>query len=64
MLVKEFDDYNISKLVDVLSIVDILFITLTFGELQDILNKTDTQRENIVNLISFKHFVKSNSEPN
>ena len=64
MLVKEFDDYNISKLVDVLSIVDNLFFTLMFGELKDILNKTDTQRENIVYLISFNYFVKSNSEPN
>ena len=42
ILVKEFEDYKISKLVDVLSIADILFITLTVGELQDILNKTDT----------------------
>ena len=61
-LVKEFEDYNVSELIDVLSIVDNLFITFTVGELQDILNKTDTLRENILYLISFKHFVKSNSE--
>ena len=47
-LVKEFEEYNISKLVDVLSVVVIFLITLTFGELQDILNKTDTLRENIL----------------
>ena len=62
ILVKEFADYNVSKLIDVLSIVDILFITLTVGELQDISNKTNTLRENISYLISFKHFVKSNVE--
>ena len=45
-LVTEFEDYNVSKLVDVLSIVDNLFITLTLGELQDTLNKTDTLRVN------------------
>ena len=62
ILVKEFADYNVSKLIDVFGIVDNLFITLTVGELQDILNKTDTFRENISYLISFKHFVKSNVE--
>ena len=39
ILVKEIEKYNISKLIDVLSIVDNLFITLTVGELQDILKK-------------------------
>ena len=62
MLVKEFEDYNISKLIDVMSIVDNLFITLTVGELQDILNKTDTLRENILSLNSFKHFSESNGK--
>ena len=41
ILVKDFEVYNVSKLIDVLSIVEILFITLTIGELQDILNKTE-----------------------
>ena len=62
ILVEEFEEYNVSKLVDVLSIVDNLFITLTVGELQDILNKTDTLRENIFFLISFKCFVESNGK--
>ena len=62
ILVKEFEDYNISKLIDVLNIVDDLFITLTVGYLQDRLNKTDTLRENSLYLYSFKHFVKSNVE--
>ena len=61
-LVEEFKDYNVSKLIDVLNIVDNLFITLTFGALQDRLNKTDTLRKNIFHLISFKHSVESNVE--
>ena len=35
ILVKDFEEYNVSKLIDVLSIVDNLFITLTVGELQN-----------------------------
>ena len=62
ILVREFEDYNIPKLVDVLSIVDNLFITLTVGKLHIILIKTDTLRKNILYLISFKHFVESNSD--
>ena len=58
ILVEEFEDYNISRPIDILSIVDNLFMRLTVGELQDTLNKTDTLRENILFLNSFKHFVK------
>ena len=57
-----FEAYNILKLIDVLSIVDNFFITLMIGKLQDILIKTDTLRENILNLISFEHFVNKNEE--
>ena len=32
ILVKKFEDYKISKLIDILSIVDFIFITLTVGE--------------------------------
>ena len=42
---KEFEDYNISKLIDALSFVDGLFITLTIGELRDVLIKTDKNEE-------------------
>ena len=54
-LVKDFEDYNVSKLVDGLSVVDNLFITFTVSELQEILIKTDTLREIISYSISFKH---------
>ena len=53
IVVKEFEDYNLSKLFDVLSIVDNLFVTLTVGGRQDILNKTDTLRDKILYLTCF-----------
>ena len=59
ILVDQFEDYNISKLIDVLSFVDNLVVTLMTGNLQDIFIKTDTLRENIIFLISLEHFVKS-----
>ena len=61
-MVKEFEDYNIPKLIDVLSIVDNFFITLTVGGLEGVVIEPDTLRENILNLISFKHFVNKNEE--
>ena len=62
ILVNEFEEYNIPKLIDVSSLVDNLFITLTVGELQDVLNNTDTLRENILFLNSFKNVARSNVE--
>ena len=61
-LVNEFEDYNIPKLIDVSSLVVNFFITLTFGDLQHILIKTNTLREIIFCLISFKLFVESKVE--
>ena len=62
ILIKEFKDYSVSKLIDVASLVHNLLATLTIGELQDILIKRGTLRKSIFYLISFKHFVVSNSE--
>ena len=62
ILVNELEYYNIPKLIDVLSIVDNIFIKLTVGKIQDILIKFNTSRENIFYLISFQNFVKSNPE--
>ena len=62
ILVDEFEDYNIPKLIDVSSLIDNFIITFMFGDLQHILNKTNTLREKILYLISFKHFVESNVE--
>ena len=47
IMVNEFEDYNVPKLIDVLSSVDNFSITLTVGELKHILSKPDTPRENI-----------------
>ena len=60
ILVNEFENYNIPKLIDVLTIDN--FFSLTVGKLQDILFKTDTLRANILYLFSYKHFVESNRE--
>ena len=62
ILVNGFEDYNIPKLIDVFSLAENLFITLTFGDLQFILDKTKTVRENVLFLISFKHFVSKSRE--
>ena len=60
ILVNKFEDYNIPKLINVLSLIDNLIITFTIGDLQLILDKTNTLRENILYLFIFKQFVKSN----
>ena len=62
ILVKEFEVYEISKIIDLLKFDGNLIITLTVGDLQDCLDKTDNLRENVFYLISFKHFVKINVE--
>ena len=59
ILVNEFEGFNLPKLNDVLSPIDNSYITLTFGDLQHILNKTNTLRENILYLTSFNRFVES-----
>ena len=61
ILVSGFN-YNIPKLIDVSNLVDNLFISLMIGEFPDILIETDTLGENILYLISFKHFVESRCE--
>ena len=62
ILVTKFEDFNIPKLIDVLSLIDNFFITLMFGDLQQILDETNTLRENFLYFISFKHFVIKNTE--
>ena len=42
--------------------VENLFISFMIGEVQDILDKTSTLRENVFYLISFKHSVNKNEE--
>ena len=49
VLVEEFEDYNVLKLIDVSSSVDKSFFTLTIGGLQDLLIRTETLREKNLN---------------
>ena len=60
ILVREFEDYNLDKLIQVLCLVDRLMVLTTTGTLDDVLDSTHTLRENIFCLINFKHFVNKN----
>ena len=62
ILVREFEDYNLNKLIEVLNLVDHLFVLITIRSLDEILQGTHTLRDNIFYLISFKHFVNKNEE--
>ena len=64
ILVREFKDYKPDKLIQVLCLVDPSIALTTTGTLDDVLNSTNTSRENIFYLINFKHFVNKNEEMN
>ena len=61
---REFDDYNLEKLIQVLCLVDRLMVLTTTGTLDDVLDCTHTLRENNFYLINFKRFVNKNEEIN
>ena len=56
ILVREFEVYNLNKLIQVLCLVYRLMILTTTGTLDDVLDGTNTWMENILYLTSFKHF--------
>ena len=62
ILVGEVDEYNIKKLIQVLNLVDHLFVLITIGNLDVILDCTQTLGENIFYLIRFLHFVNKIEE--
>ena len=62
ILIREFEDYNPNKLIQVLNLVEHLFVLITIGSLDDILNGTHTLSENVFYFFSFKHFVSENEE--
>ena len=64
ILVREFKDYNLEKLIQVLGLVDCLTVLTTTGTLDDVLDSTHTLMENVFYLINFKPFVKKNEEKN
>ena len=62
ILVREFEAYNLKKLIQFLNLVDHLFVLITIGSLDGILGGTQTLREHIFHLISSKQFVNKNEE--
>ena len=63
-LVREFEDYILDKLTQLLYQVDRLMLLTSTGTLDDVLNSTNTLRENHFYRINFKHFVNKNVEIN
>ena len=61
-LVRESEDYNLDKLIQVLCLVDRLRVLTTTRTLNDVLDSTNTLRENIFYLTNFKDFVNGNEE--
>ena len=62
ILVREFEDYGLNKLTQVLNLVDHLFVLITFENLDDILDGNQKLKEKNFYLISFKPFVNKNEE--
>ena len=57
ILVGEFEDYNLYKLIQVLCLVDLLLILTTTNTLDDVLDSKHTLRGMIFYLFNFKRFV-------
>ena len=66
MLVREFEDYNISKKIYALNIIDEIKLSDVTNDLHYRLERTDSSRSAILYLISFKHLVdtKISKRPN
>ena len=62
MVVREFEDYNISKMIYTLNNVDEIRLSVMIKDLDYRLERTDSLRSVILYLISFKHFVDTNKE--
>ena len=63
-LVIDFEDYNVSKLIQVLNINDDVNISIVTVDFQGVLDRVNSLRENILNLGSFEHFVDTNHPEN
>ena len=62
MVFRKFEDYNISKMINALIIVDEIRLSAMTIELDYRLERTDSLRSVILYLISFNHFVDTNKE--
>ena len=60
-LVEDFEVYNLDKLIQVLSLVDKLFVVVDIGNLDDVLEIINTLRETFF-IINFNHFVNRTEE--
>ena len=63
-LVIEIEEHNITKLIQVLNIIDDMKISIVTDDFQGVLDKVNSLRKNILYLISFKHFVVTNHPEN
>ena len=61
-LVREFEKFNLVKLIQVLCLVDRLMVLTTARSLDDVLDSTHTLRENVFSLITFEHSVNKNKK--
>ena len=62
MVVREFEDYNISKMIYALNFVDERRLSAMTNDLDYRLERTVSLGSVILYLISFKHFVDTNKE--
>ena len=63
VIVREFEDYNISKMIYALNIIDEIKPSDVTNNLDCQLERTDSLRSVIFHLISFKHLVNANNKP-
>ena len=61
IIIREFDGYNLKKLIQVLNLVDQLFVLITIGSLDDILDSTHTLKDFFCP-VSFKGFVNKSED--
>ena len=61
MMVTELEDYNISKMIHALSIIDEIKLSDATNDMESRLERTDSLRS-VIFLISFKHLVDTNNK--
>ena len=62
VMVREFEDYNISKILYAFNIIDELKLSGATNDLDHRLERTDSLRSGVFYLISFKHLVDTNNK--
>ena len=62
MMVREFEDYNMPKMIHALNIIDEIQLSNVTNDLDCRLERTDSLRSVNFYLISLKHFVDTNNK--